>query len=149
MRLSRGRKTAPAAQGPPRRTSRRTTALAGAESAELTAASGAAATQPFPHVFKVQKYLLSGTPYTTGLPCAVTHEDLAVGMFVRKQGTQIQLDFGKGMKWFSANAADQGSWRVTDAEEAVALHALQTLGRWLSWSERCVRTCGTLAHWTR
>ena len=124
MRLSRGRKTAPAAQEPPRRTSRRTTAPAGAESAELTAASGAAATQPLPHVLKVQKYLLNGTPYTTGLHCAVTNADLAVGMFVRKQGPQIQLDFGGGMKWFSAHAADQGSWRVTDAEEAVRLHAL-------------------------
>ena len=72
----------------------------------------------------MQKYLLNGTPYTTGLHCAVTNADLAVGMFVRKQGPQIQLDFGGGMKWFSAHAADQGSWRVTDAEEAVRLHAL-------------------------
>jgi hypothetical protein len=114
---------------PARRSGRRTTALQLEESAELTATSGSAQTALKIYkrsgcVYLVAKYLLNGSPYWTAVPNLVEKEDDAVGIFVRKNGNQIELDFGASTKWFSAHAAEQGSWLVADTDKAAQLHSL-------------------------
>ena len=67
----------------PRRSGRRTTALQPEESAELTATSGSAQTAL--KIYKLEQYLLNGTPFTTSVPCAVTRSagppGIAVAVF--------------------------------------------------------------------
>ena len=75
-------------------------------------------------VYLVAKYLLNGVPYLTAVQNAVENDDDAVGIFVRKNGNQIELDFGDSTKWFSAHAAEQGSWLVADTDKAAQLHSL-------------------------
>ena len=72
-------------------------------------------------VYLVAKYLLNGLPYLTAVPNLVEKDDDAVGIFVRKTGNQIELDFGASTKWFSAHAAEQGSWLVADTDKAAQL----------------------------
>ena len=108
---------------PPRRSGRRTTALQPEESAELTATSGSAQTAL--KIYKLEQYLLNGTPFTTSVPCAVTNQNAAIGVFVCTRGNQIVVDFGTHTYSFSKSAAERG--RVTDPDEAARLHAL-----WLS-----------------
>ena len=108
---------------PPRRSGRRTTAPQLEESAELTATSGSA--QAALKIYKLEPYLLNGTPFTTSVPCAVTKQNAAVGVFVCTRGNQIVVDFGDHTYSFSKSAAERG--RVNDLEEAARLHAL-----WLS-----------------
>ena len=107
----------------PRRSGRRTTALQPEESAELTATSGSAQTAL--KIYKLEQYLLNGTPFTTSVPCAVTNQNAAIGVFVCTRGNQIVVDFGTHTYAFSKSAAERG--RVTDPDEAARLHAL-----WLS-----------------
>jgi hypothetical protein len=76
----------------PRRSGRRTTALQPEESAELTATSGSAQTAL--KIYKLEPYLLNGTPFTTSVPCAVTNQNAAIGVFVCTRGNQIVVDFG-------------------------------------------------------
>ena len=108
---------------PPRRSGRRTTAPQLEESAELTATSGSA--QAALKIYKLEPYLLNGTPFTTSVPCAVTNHYAAIGVFVCTRGNQIVVDFGTHTYSFSKSAAERG--RVTDPDEAARLHAL-----WLS-----------------
>ena len=108
---------------PARRSGRRTTALQPEESAELTATSGSAQTAL--KIYKLEQYLLNGTPFTTSVPCAVTNQNAAIGVFVCTRGNQIVVDFGTHTYSFSKSAAERG--RVTDPDEAARLHAL-----WLS-----------------
>jgi len=90
----------------PRRSGRRTTALQPEESAELTATSGSAQTAL--KIYKLEQYLLNGTPFTTSVPCAVTNQNAAIGVFVCTRGNQIVVDFGTHTYSFSKSAAERG-----------------------------------------
>ena len=114
---------APTPAEPARRSGRRATAPRLEESAVLTAASGAEPTGP--RVYTFDPYLLGGTPFTTSVPCPVLKKNVAIGVFVRTRGHEIEVDFGQRTYSFSKAAAERG--RVTDADDAARFHAM-----WLS-----------------
>ena len=98
------------------------------ESAVLTAASGPEQTGP--RVYTFDPYLLGGTPFTTSVPCPVLKKNVAIGVFVRTRGNEIEVDFGQRTYSFSKAAAERG--RVTEADDAARFHAM-----WLSNKPRC------------
>ena len=113
---------------PARRSGRRATAPRLEESAVLTAASGPEQTGP--RVYTFDPYLLGGTPFTTSVPCPVLKTNVAIGVFVRTRGNEIEVDFGQRTYSFSKAAAERG--RVTEADDAARFHAM-----WLSNKPRC------------